>query len=103
MNISVTGEYINTLCIDITYTNWRGDLLNKFYATFCLTLLCFNTFAVVNSLLRTKKTNSARLFVFAFCGNICCTTAAFITTILRFKGSLHVKHGSGYLSSFSMG
>ena len=91
MNISVTGEYINTLCIDITYTNWRGDLLNKFYATFCLTLLSFNTFAVVKSLLRKRETNSARLFVFAFCGNICCTTAAFITTILRFKGSLSCK------------
>ena len=91
MNISGTSEYINTLCIDVVYTNWRGDLLNKFYAMFCLALLSLNTFAVVKSLLRKREKNSTRLFVFAFCGNICCSTVSFITTILRFQDSLSCK------------
>ena len=76
------------LCSDPTYSNWRGDGLNRLFAMFCLALLSFNTFAVVKSLLRKREKISARLFVFAFCGNICSLTAAFLTTILRFQDSL---------------
>ena len=76
------------LCSDPTYSNWRGDGLNRLFAMFCLTLLSFNAFAIVKSLLRKREKISARLFVFAFCGNICSLTAAFLTTILRFQDSL---------------
>ena len=88
MNTSGITGYINVLCIDRIYSNWRGSLLNKLYAMFCLTLLTFNTFAVIKSLFRKREKNSTRLFVFAFCGNICCLAASFITTILRFQNSL---------------
>ena len=91
MNTSEISGYINVLCIDQIYSNWRGEVLNKLYAIFCFTLLSFNTFAVVKSLLRKREKNSTRLFVFAFCGNICCLAASFVTTILRFQDILSCK------------
>ena len=86
MNTSrISGDYL--LCSDPTYSNWRGDGLNRLFAVFCLTLLSFNTFTVVKSLLRKRERSSTRLFVFSFCGNICSLTAALLTTILRFHNS----------------